>query len=486
MGEPSRSPGYERRPLWQFFLVAVLLCALYAGLAGWSFLARVKEKPGEDRGMGAPGAPGAPGAQALPVLVGWAWFGPVGGVPCLVLSTVLLVASGEGVWALALPAPAVAAWLLRRRERIVRNRLRQELDSAFEEQNALAKEKEVEGERAEGVRKMVSRFPPLQEVGEKLLGVLSVEECAEILVSESLRIIDRADTALIYLVDEASGNLVIGAPPKSRLPDFRPESVEGDEADREVFLSRRPRLVERTADSGYRPKAKTRTIGSFVATPLVVRERSRGVTRMRVAGVLRLDASEQGAFGRDELEILGYVSDLGAQALTVARLHERTQELAIRDSTTELYVISFFKERMNEELARSRRTGRAASLLMLDIDHFKRFNDRWGHPAGDEVLKRIAEVFSSFARTGDVACRYGGEELALLLHEPKGKAADAAGRCRERVMRLRFGQAGAVVTVSIGVAGFPKDGDGVDELIAAADRALYAAKRGGRNRVCMA
>ena len=123
---------------------------------------------------------------------------------------------------------------------------------------------------------------------------------------------------------------------------------------------------------------------------------------------------------------------------------------------------------------------------MLDIDHFKQFNDRWGHPAGDDVLKGIADVLSSRARSGDVACRYGGEELALLLNEPKGKASDVAERVREEVMRLRFGQAGVVVTVSVGVAGFPQAGDGVDGLVAAADRALYTAKRQGRNRVCVA
>ncbi len=483
MGERGKSPAHSRQPLKRPFLVAAILCATYAGLAGYSFRGREAEEKGTEASRGEKDDPGVPCAHVLPVFLGWGWFGPAGGVPCLVLSTAMLIASGEAPWIAALAAPAMAAYLLRRRQRLLRHRLRQELDSAFEKQNALAGEKELGEAKVEGVRRTMERFGPLQKVAEKLLATISAEECARILVSESLRVIDHADAALIYLVDEASGNLMIGdhAPANVRV-----ESIAGDEADREVFLRARPKLVERVAESGYQPKTKARAVESFVAVPIVVRERVGDVVRSKVAGVLRLDAAEPGAFGRDELEILGYVADLGAQAFTVARLHERTQKLAMRDTTTGLYVISFFKERMNEELARSRRTGRQTSLLMLDIDHFKRFNDRWGHPAGDDVLKGIADVLANFARTGDMPCRYGGEELALLLHEPKGKAAEVARMVRERVMHLRFGEEGAAVTVSIGVASFPKDGDDVDSFIDAADKALYSAKRQGRNRVCIA
>ena len=464
--------------MWRYLLVAAFLCATYAGLVAYSFFAgRDEEAPGAFRGAS------APCAHVLPVFVGWGFFGPAGGIPCFIVSAAMLVASKEGAWVIVLPAPALAAYLLRRWREALCHRLREELDSAHEKHNALAREKEIEEEKAEGVHRTMERFPPLRRVGEKLLNVLSAEKCASILASESVRLIDRADAALLYLVDEASGNLMISAHSPANV---KVESIAGDEADREVFLRGRPKLIERVADSGYTVKTKARTVGSFMATPVMVRERSGTVTRTKVAGVLRLDASEPGAFGRDELEILGYISDLGAQALTIARLHERTQELARRDVTTGLYVISVFKERTREELARSRRTGRPVCLLMLDIDHFKQFNDRWGHPAGDDVLKGIADVLSSRARSGDIACRYGGEELALLLNEPKGKAADVAERVREEVVRLRFGQAGAVVTVSVGVAAFPQDADGVDELVAAADRALYAAKRQGRNRVCVA
>lgn len=489
MDKLSSSPAAERRPPWHYVLAALILCAVYAGLAGGSLRwGPLEEAEASLKSAGIKPLRGAPSVHILPVLLAWWWLGPAGGVPCVLLSAGLLAASKdapwEATWAAILVVPAVAAHLLRKNGEATRRRLREELDAALEKKASLTKEEKFERERADEMRRATEWFPPLREVGEKLLGVLSVAECASILVSESLRVIGRADTALLYLVDEASGNLMISEH-KSRLTSFKVESIAGDDADRLVFLRGEPKLVERTADSEFQPKTKSRSVGSFVGAPVMIGERAGGVVRTKVLGVLRLDATEQGALGVQDQRLLGAIAELGARALHIARLHERTQQLAMRDSTTGLYVVSYFRERVREELARARRTGRPASLLMLDIDHFKRFNDQWGHPAGDEVLKGIAEVLASFARSGDIPCRYGGEELALLRLDPKGKAPEIAERIRERVRDMRF-KAGAVVTVSIGVSGFPQDGDGVDDLVAAADRALYNAKRQGRDRVCIA
>jgi diguanylate cyclase (GGDEF)-like protein len=122
---------------------------------------------------------------------------------------------------------------------------------------------------------------------------------------------------------------------------------------------------------------------------------------------------------------------------------------------------------------------------MADVDHFKQYNDTFGHPAGDEVLKKVARILQTTAREVDCACRYGGEEFCLMLPETSATgAAILAERICERVAAAEF--PGQKITLSIGVASLPSNGDTPDAVIAAADEALYQAKREGRNRVVQA
>jgi len=129
---------------------------------------------------------------------------------------------------------------------------------------------------------------------------------------------------------------------------------------------------------------------------------------------------------------------------------------------------------------------------MLDVDHFKQFNDTFGHPAGDEVLRQLARCLNDARRANDVVARYGGEEFALILVDTaKFTAAKVAERVRERVFSHDFAEAAhggkaSKITVSLGVATFPDDGSDAEALVRAADTALYAAKRAGRNRVVLA
>jgi diguanylate cyclase len=127
---------------------------------------------------------------------------------------------------------------------------------------------------------------------------------------------------------------------------------------------------------------------------------------------------------------------------------------------------------------------------MLDVDNFKMFNDTFGHPSGDEVLRQLARVLADTRRANDVVARYGGEEFAVILVDtPKFTAAKVAERVRERVNAHDFSDAApkaGKLSVSIGVATFPDDGADAEALVRAADTALYAAKRAGRNRVVLA
>jgi diguanylate cyclase (GGDEF)-like protein len=183
-----------------------------------------------------------------------------------------------------------------------------------------------------------------------------------------------------------------------------------------------------------------------------------------------------------------------------AKIHERTHELAeanarlaqlaVTDGLTGLYNHRHLHERLTLEVERSQRSGLPLSLLMLDVDTFKQFNDTFGHPAGDEVLRQLARVLTDTRRANDVVARYGGEEFAVILVDTaKFTAAKVAERVRERVAAHDFSDAAqkaGKISVSIGVATFPDDGADAEGLVRAADTALYAAKRAGRNRVVLA
>lgn len=163
-------------------------------------------------------------------------------------------------------------------------------------------------------------------------------------------------------------------------------------------------------------------------------------------------------------------------------------ELATRDGLTGLYNQRTFWTLLADELMRTQRFQRPVSLLMLDVDHFKRINDTHGHLAGDAILRALGELLQSEVRSIDRTCRYGGEEFALMLPETDADAAAAvAERLRASVEAQAFETAAGAsplhITASIGVASWPKHADSAEALVAAADRALYAAKNAGRNRV---
>lgn len=169
-------------------------------------------------------------------------------------------------------------------------------------------------------------------------------------------------------------------------------------------------------------------------------------------------------------------------------INRTLQDLAVRDGLTGLYNRRYFREVSGMELSRCRRQKGTFTLAFLDIDHFKKFNDALGHPEGDMVLKGLAELLTERLRKTDVIARYGGEEFVVLFPE----TSKANGLfCAENICRLiaehnfigTQGQPLGQVTVSIGVAAFPDDGQEVDDIVHLADEALYAAKAGGRNQV---
>lgn len=169
--------------------------------------------------------------------------------------------------------------------------------------------------------------------------------------------------------------------------------------------------------------------------------------------------------------------------------NERLERLAVTDGLTGIFNHRRFQEALAQEVLRSTRSSRPVSVLMADVDHFKRFNDTNGHPAGDELLRRLASVLAAELRATDLLARYGGEEFAVVLPDTgKAEALQAAERLRSAVDRQlnAEGEHTRRVSISVGVATFGTDGDGPQALLAAADRALYVAKNRGRNQVVAA
>jgi diguanylate cyclase (GGDEF)-like protein len=216
----------------------------------------------------------------------------------------------------------------------------------------------------------------------------------------------------------------------------------------------------------------------------VVREESRAYALVLagiVVGVLEAQASE---VPEETEQVLDALLSTAAAALESSRLHSAARELAHIDGLTRLPNRRRFETDMDTEWERCRRYGRPMALVMLDLDHFKKLNDEYGHLTGDQALRGVADAINHVLRTSDTGYRYGGEELALLLRETSMREAIAvAERVRQAVEGVRVDDSAVRVTASLGVAERRAGMLSAEELVSAADAALYTAKHAGRNRV---
>ncbi|MBU1171000.1 MAG: diguanylate cyclase [Proteobacteria bacterium] len=190
------------------------------------------------------------------------------------------------------------------------------------------------------------------------------------------------------------------------------------------------------------------------------------------------------AFTPERLEILRIISAQAAISIDNARLFE----LATTDGMTKLYVHRYFQLLLDQEMKRSSRHNKQFTLIMIDIDNFKTFNDTYGHQLGDEVLKSVARSIKMTSRAEDIVARYGGEEFVMILPETDAaQAMIAAEKIRSTVegLEIMHGEECLHVTISLGVAEFPRDAREKEELIRLADAALYTSKHSGKNRVSL-
>jgi len=221
-------------------------------------------------------------------------------------------------------------------------------------------------------------------------------------------------------------------------------------------------------------------IRSIIAVPFGRRE--------KVLGLLCAFKDRPGTFEWHDLELFRAVAEQVGVALENSRLYQETKLMAITDGLTGLHNHRFFRDQLDIELEKARRYVRNLSLIILDIDHFKHYNDAHGHPRGDELLRTLAELLRKIVREPDIPCRYGGEEFSIILPETAKDAALALGeRIRKAIsdhpFPFRETQPMGTISVSIGVSTFPADDKEMDGLINKADDALYMAKGEGRNKV---
>lgn len=358
-----------------------------------------------------------------------------------------------------------------------------ELDNLEEERNVLSVELNHLGLENSSFKQKLQRYITLKGLTETLSSTLSLDEIFSLVTGETFRIIGKSNACLLYLVDKEKQELDL-VNTRTVSPSFEVKLKKGDEFDNWVF-KQRTRLMVMDTKKDFRFNIRSmegpeaRAVRSLIVSPLI-REN-------KLVGILRLDNPSPEAYDADDLRLLDVISDLAAVVIENSLLYQQTETLARTDGLTGLFVHRYFQERFDEEISRALWTNSRFAFLMIDIDNFKSYNDRYGHIAGDIVLRKIAQLISSSVRPGDIVARYGGEEFAVLLVEtPKSESLQIAEHIRRNVEKKRFVFRREVTELFIsgGLSFFPEHGEVKEELIEKADQALYKAKLEGKNKIC--
>ena len=360
-----------------------------------------------------------------------------------------------------------------------------QIDTLEEEKNALEAEHSSMKGTNEALKEKVVRYAILKDLTGKLSSTLSLDSVVNIVIDNVSDLVEKADASILFLVDEDAHELALKAA-RGNEGAVSVKSKKGDIFDIWVLKQRQPLMVS-DADKDFRfnldliPAEFRRDFKSLIAAPLI--------SEKKVIGILRVESSEAEAYISDDLRLLTIISDLAAIALENAKLYHRIEELAISDGLTGLYCQRYFKDRLAEDIVKAVRIKHPLSLLMFDIDGFKGYNDKYGHIAGDIVLKSIGGLLKGSLEIGDIAARYGGEEFVILLFgKDKAVAQKLGEEIRKKIETEKFilRQVETHVTVSIGCAAVPEDAVSRDEIIRSADAALYEAKKSGGNKICLA
>jgi diguanylate cyclase (GGDEF)-like protein len=333
---------------------------------------------------------------------------------------------------------------------------------------------------AVAIREKTARIEALNDIAIQLTSLHSLRELPEAIMQRGMQL-SGTQAACIAFYNEQSGlfdrRIAHGLSERFlNSMSFRPRGLAG-----QAFASGTWILSDDRPQTRHKLSrlAREEGIRAFICLPLA--------SHASRLGVIYFYRKDRDYFLREEIGILNTFAHLAAGAIEGARLQEQTQDLAITDKLTGLRNRRLFDQRFDEEIAHARREGRPLSLLLLDVDDFKRINDGHGHAAGDAVLQSLGHALAELLWRTDFAARYGGEEFAVILPQTGWSAARrVAERIRTYVQSMPVAlPSGRVVsvTVSIGIAVFPDCGRSAADLIERADQALYTAKREGKNAV---
>jgi len=354
-------------------------------------------------------------------------------------------------------------------------------------------EKELKQAHAEltlSVQKLEQSKKELVRLGEmgELLQSCNTPQEAHVAVSRNIPLMFPGCRGVLYVIN-SSRNLVeavaVWGGIQLETPIFAPD---------DCWALRRGRIhtFER---HGFSPECLHRKVSGeadYVCVPMMAQGDALGVLHLEISAPRGSDA-EAGKVSQDglesQLQLAATASEQIALALANLKLRETLQNQSIRDPLTNLFNRRYMEECIDRELHRSARSVLPMAVILIDIDHFKRFNDTFGHDVGDEMLRTVARFLQQNFRTEDVACRYGGEEFVLLLSNstPEG-AMQRAEQLRLAIKQINVNvreQAVGSVSLSVGVASFPIHGSSKEALLLAADQALYRAKADGRDRVVL-
>jgi len=335
---------------------------------------------------------------------------------------------------------------------------------------------------AAGRARLGDKFETLAAISRELSSTIKIEEMLEKMLDHTCEIVPY-DRCALFIADRAGHALSLRAQ-RGFLPEGSDECRISFDHGLAGFVAMQLRtvnlsdLAERGTTIEIVPGAKGQEkIRSFLGLPLLAPE--------GLVGVWVLASEKPGSFDAEHVEILRIVAAQAATLISNAVLHQTVERLSITDGLTGLNNHRRFQEFLAHELERGDRHQEPLSLLLLDIDHFKKVNDTYGHPFGDRVLKTLAAELGRLARRVDCVARYGGEEFAVILVNTNRRGCRAsAQRVLKAVRDLRIPHEGKdfTFTLSIGTATCPDNAVTREELVRCADQALYAAKEGGRNR----
>ena len=338
---------------------------------------------------------------------------------------------------------------------------------------------------AASVRQKIEQLKYLNDVAVEIHSHIEIERLLQDLINTSRRIVN-AEMGVLTILDE---NLKKIKYFKVSIPNlFEPGEIHDLPKGKSLLLSvvarkgktlRLNNIMEDPRSLGLPPNQPP--IQTLLGVPLVVNE---GI----VCGEIFLaNKANNEQFTLEDEEILLTITYQASVAIENARLYEQVQQLAITDGLTGLLNHKEFHKKLDENIKVLKRYNYTISLLLIDVDHFKQFNDTYGHQVGDQVLKIIADVIKSQIRVIDICARYGGEEFAVISRDRvTPQPLILAERICSTVYAYPFKHDGvkSQLSVSIGIACVPVDADNAEDLIKRADEALYTAKKTGRNKVC--